>query len=57
MCSSSDIGVDRLGIFLDFVSHLVERFEDGFATVESEVSSLEKGVHIINVAVHGGWRC
>ena len=53
MCSSSKIGVDGLGICLDLVLKLVERFEGGFATDGSEVSSLEKGVLVINVARHG----
>ena len=38
---SSESGVDGLDICLDIVSKLVERFEVGFTTDGSEVSSLE----------------
>ena len=54
MCSSSKIVVDALGVFLDLVLKLVERFEGGFAKYWSEVSLLKKGVLVINVACHGG---
>ena len=54
MCSSSEIGVDRLGFCLDLISKLVERFEGGFAIDGSDVSSLEKDVLVINVACRGG---
>ena len=53
MRSSSNIGVDGLGIFLDLVFKLVERFKGGFSTDGSDVSFLEKGVLVINVARHG----
>ena len=54
MRSSSDIGLERLGVCLDLVSKLVESFEGGFATDGSEARSLEKGVFVIDVACHGG---
>ena len=54
MCSSSDIGVDGLVVCLHLVSKLVEHFEGGFATDGSDISSLENGVLVINVACHGG---
>ena len=54
MCSSSDIRVDRIGVCLDLVSKLVERFKGGFATDGSEVSSLEEGILGINRAFYGG---
>ena len=54
MCSSSEIGVDGLGIYLDIVSNLVERFEGSFDTDCSEVSSLEEGILVINRACPGG---
>ena len=53
---SSESGVDGLDICLDIVSKLVERFEVGFTTDGSEVSSLEEGVLLINRARHGGLR-
>ena len=53
MCSSSNIGVDGLGIFLDLVLKLVERFKGGFSTDGSHVSLLEKGDLVMNVACHG----
>ena len=53
MCSSSGIGVDGLGVCVDLVLKLVERFEGGFAMDGSEVRSLGKGVLVINVAHHG----
>ena len=54
MCSSSDIGVDGIGVFLDLFSKFVERFEGGFTTNGSEVRSLKNGVLVINVARNGG---
>ena len=54
MLSYSEIGVDRLGFFLDLVSKLVECFECGFSINGSEVGLLEKDVLLINVARHGG---
>ena len=54
MCSSSEIGVDRLGACLDLVSNIMERFEGGFSTYGSEVSLPERGVLVINVFRHGG---
>ena len=54
MCSSSDIGVDRLGVFVDLVPKLVDRFEGGFATNGSEGSFLKEGVLIIHRARHDG---
>ena len=53
MCSSSEIGLYRLGVCLDLVSNIVEHFEGGFATDESEVSLLEEGVLEIYIACHG----
>ena len=54
MWSSSKIGVDGLGIFLDLILKLVKGFEGGFATYGSEVGSLKKGVLVTNIARHGG---
>ena len=54
MCSSYEIGVDRLGICLDIISKLVDHFEGGFTTDGSEVSLLEEGVLVINKSRHGG---
>ena len=48
MCSSSDIGVDGLGICLGLVLKFVDRSEGGFATDGSEVSSLKNGALVVN---------
>ena len=52
--SSSDIGVDGLGVFLYLISNLVERFKGSFAMDGSEVRLLEKGDLVINFSHHGG---
>ena len=54
MCYSSKIGLDGLGVCLDIVLKLMERFEGGFAMDGSEVILLEEGVLVINRARHGG---
>ena len=54
MCSQYYIGVDGLGICLDNVLNLVDRFEGGFATGGSDVSLLEKGALVINSYRHYG---
>ena len=51
MCSYSDIVLYGLGVLLDLVSKLVDRFEGGFSTDRSEVSLLQKGVLIVVVVV------
>ena len=48
--SSYGIKVTVLVVCLDLVSNLVERFECGFALDGSEVSSLEKGVAVVNLS-------
>ena len=53
LCSSSDIEIDSLGVGLNLVSRLVERFEGGFATDGSEFSLLEDGVLVMNIYHHG----
>ena len=53
MCSSSKIGVDGLGVCLDLVLKLVERFEGGFDTDGSDFILLEEGVLVMNSARHG----
>ena len=54
MCSSSEIRVDRLGVCLDLVSNILERFEGEFSTGGSEFISLKEGVLVINRARYGG---
>ena len=54
MCSSYKIGVDGLGVCLDLILNLVERFEGGFATDGIEVSFFEEGILGINRACNGG---
>ena len=54
MCYYSDIGVDGLGVCLDLILNLVERFEGGFATDGIEVSFFEEGILGINRACNGG---
>ena len=54
MCSSSEIRVDRLGVCLDLVLNILERFEGEFSTGGSEVISLKEGVLVINRARYGG---
>ena len=51
MCSSYKIGVDGLGVCLDLVFKLVERFEGGFATYGSDFILLEEGVLVMNCSV------
>ena len=53
MCSSSEIGVDGLGFYLDLFSKLVNRFECGLSMDGGEVSFLKKGVLVINIYFHG----
>ena len=53
MRSSSDIGLERLGVCLDLVSKRVESFEGGFATDGSDVGLLEEGVIVVYIACHG----
>ena len=57
MFSSSEIGVDGIGICLDLVSKFVECFEGGSAMEVSEVRSLKKGFLVMNSACHGRRRC
>ena len=54
MCSTYKVEVNVFGVFLDLVLKLVERFEVGFATDGSEVSSLKEGVLVVNRSIHGG---
>ena len=54
MCSSSNIGINGIGVGLDFVSKLVESFKGGFAMDWSEFCSLEEGVLVIDSTCHGG---
>ena len=54
MRSSSEIGVYGLGVCLDLISKIVERFKGGFATDGSEVSSLEEGILVMDRARHVG---
>ena len=56
MCSSSEIGLYGIVVCFDLVLKLVERLEGGFAMDGSEFSLLEKGVLVVNVSCHGGWR-
>ena len=53
MCSSSDILVNGIGVCFYLISKLVERFEGGFYTDGSEVSSFEEGVFVVNIDRHG----
>ena len=54
MCSSSEIGVDGLGFFLNLILKIVERFEGGFAMNGSKANSLKYSVLVINRPRHGG---
>ena len=56
MYSYSKNVVDGLGVFLDLVSNILERFEGWFFTDGSEVIFLEEGVLVIHRACHGGRR-
>ena len=56
MCSSSEIGVDGLGVCIDLVLKPVECFEGDFDTDGSEVSSIKEGVLVVNTACHGRLR-
>ena len=49
MCSSSNILVERLGVYFNLVPKLGGRFKGGFATDGIEVGSLEEGFLVVYI--------
>ena len=54
MCSLYNIRVDRLGVFLDLFSKLVDHFEGGFTMDGSEDILIKEVFRVTNGARQGG---